>query len=147
MHRPDPRKTTLCIVSASGVECRQCVLAALFSLKKIKKIKHVDCVCPKQQYEKASFECYVEKDREKSLPIKEIQQAFEQENFTLKSIEGEFYGAFDYKKLTFTPILFDNSFDIVDSSERLVLLQNREKKKQILLSGKLDFDENKFYID
>ncbi|HBR70504.1 TPA: hypothetical protein DIC20_03700 [Candidatus Dependentiae bacterium] len=146
LHHYNSKKNVLCTVAACGIECRQCVLAALYSLQKIKRIKHIDCACPKQQYEKALFECYIEKDKEKSLPISEIVQAFERENFILKSMEGEFCGLLDDKKMTFTPMLFDKSFAVTGSSECLVSLQNRENKKQVFLSGKLAFDENKFYL-
>ena len=138
---------TICVAHVDGVECRQCAIAALQALKKIKQIDHVDCVCPKGQYDQAVFECYIERNKKKSLPLKEIQTVLKMENFRLQSIKGIIVGTFDSETLLFTPLMFDKSLSVKGAYERLELLREKNNKENLTLSGALDFDDGIFYID
>ena len=147
--RPFKKKNNeLYIAKIEGVECRQCAIAALKRLKKIDQLDYVECVCPRGQYEKASFECYIKKNKERSLPLKEIQQALKLDDFEMKTIEGTLEGTFTKDKKHFVPVLFDSAFLIKYSPYHLFPEEDHNiKKKTHTLAGILNFEEKTFYVN
>jgi len=148
--RPKIKHAKLYILHVEGIECKQCVLSALYALKIIKQIKHVDCLCPKKQYEHARFECFIKKSKRDSLPIEIIRTNLAKEDFQLESIEGEFSGTLviDDNKLQF--VIQDlPRLNLIGSDEILSKFKERIKNKKsipIQLYGKIDFDEKRIYI-
>ena len=136
------------VMQINGVECRQCVIVALKRLKEVEQIDHIDCVCPRGQYEKASFECYIKKNKEKSLPLKEMHQLLGRDDFEMTSLGGVFEGIVTEDKQYFVPILFELPFLIKYSPYHLFSDEEKNnQKKTKTLSGTLNFDEKLFYIN
>jgi hypothetical protein len=136
------------VMQINGVECRQCAIAALKRLKAVTQIDHVDCVCPRGHYEKASFECYIKKNKEKSLPLTEMHHSLGRDDFEIKSLGGVFEGIVTEDQQHFIPILFDIPFLIKYSPYHLFPDEEKNKQKKTkTFSGALNFDENVFYVN
>lgn len=137
-------------LTVEGVECKQCALSVLYHLTHIKGIKHAECICPKQDFEQASFECFIDSEKQ-GLPLKTIVGLLRQDDFELSTIIGQFKGDLFYKDTTlmFKPIQFDRSFIVGGNLSRMERLKKKiegNERKVVILKSCLDFEGSKVVL-
>lgn len=79
------------VVHINGIECRQCVLAALKAFAHVDGIADVACHGSSKDYENTWFTCALSVGST-VLPVTIMQHRLEEQDLTLKAIEGTFNG-------------------------------------------------------
>lgn len=78
-------------IQVDGIECRQCVLSALKALSRVDGIVDVSCHGSHKDYEHVWFTCTLAAGGT-VLPVTIMQHRIAEQDLTLTTIEGTFYG-------------------------------------------------------